>query len=153
MKTYSQIRAEIAKLEERAEAARKAEVAGVVGRIKQAIAFYGLSASDLGFVNGKIPNETGRSRAKDRPAVGAPKYRDPKTGKTWTGHGRSPAWIAGVKDRDAFLIDGPQPAGKQRARKAAKSAKAMRQPGRKSRTADAAAAPAALAIEATPPAQ
>ena len=33
----------------------------------------------------------------------AAKYRDPETGKTWTGRGLAPKWITG-KDRDAFLI-------------------------------------------------
>ena len=33
------------------------------------------------------------------------KYRDHKTGATWTGHGRAPAWIAAVKDRTQFLIE------------------------------------------------
>jgi DNA-binding protein H-NS len=31
------------------------------------------------------------------------KYVDPKTGATWTGHGRAPAWIANAKNRDKFL--------------------------------------------------
>jgi hypothetical protein len=35
------------------------------------------------------------------------KYLDPKTGARWSGRGRAPAWIAGVKDRSKFLIDGP----------------------------------------------
>jgi DNA-binding protein H-NS len=34
----------------------------------------------------------------------APKYLHPKTGATWTGHGRAPAWIAEAKDRRKFLI-------------------------------------------------
>jgi DNA-binding protein H-NS len=38
--------------------------------------------------------------------VKPPKYRHPKTGATWTGHGRAPAWIADAKDRSKFLIDG-----------------------------------------------
>ena len=33
----------------------------------------------------------------------APKYRDPATGKTWTGRGRAPTWLDG-KDRAQFLI-------------------------------------------------
>ncbi|MBC8742795.1 H-NS histone family protein [Paraburkholderia sp. UCT31] len=33
-----------------------------------------------------------------------PKYRDPKTGATGSGHARPPAWIANVKDRTRFLI-------------------------------------------------
>ena len=52
MKTYVAIKAEIAKLEKQAEAARKAEVSDVIGRIKQAIAAYGLTADDLGLGRG-----------------------------------------------------------------------------------------------------
>ncbi|WP_176060961.1 H-NS family nucleoid-associated regulatory protein [Paraburkholderia sp. BCC1876] len=33
-------------------------------------------------------------------------YRDRKTGATWSGRGRAPAWLAGAKDRSKFLIDG-----------------------------------------------
>ncbi|WP_408220049.1 H-NS histone family protein [Paraburkholderia dilworthii] len=36
----------------------------------------------------------------------APKYRDPKSGATWSGRGRAPAWLSGAKDRSRFLIDG-----------------------------------------------
>ncbi|MEX3983683.1 H-NS histone family protein [Paraburkholderia sp. EG287A] len=32
------------------------------------------------------------------------KYLNPKTGQTWSGHARPPAWIADVKDRSKFLI-------------------------------------------------
>ncbi|CAH2904090.1 MAG: hypothetical protein PCALPYG88_7179 [uncultured Paraburkholderia sp.] len=34
-------------------------------------------------------------------------YADPKTGATWSGRGRAPAWIANEKDRSRFLIAGP----------------------------------------------
>jgi DNA-binding protein H-NS len=52
--------------------------------------------------------------------AGAPvaKYRDPKSGVTWSGHGRAPAWIAKAKDRSRFLVEGsaagaaPAPASK-----------------------------------------
>ncbi|WP_442854270.1 H-NS histone family protein [Acidovorax sp. Leaf84] len=37
----------------------------------------------------------------------AQKYRDEKSGATWTGRGRAPAWIAG-KNRDDFLIVRPR---------------------------------------------
>ncbi|MEM5340064.1 H-NS family nucleoid-associated regulatory protein [Paraburkholderia azotifigens] len=33
-----------------------------------------------------------------------PKYRDPKSGATWSGRGRAPAWLSGAKDRSKFLI-------------------------------------------------
>jgi hypothetical protein len=32
-------------------------------------------------------------------------YRHPKSGATWSGRGRAPAWLAGAKDRSKFLID------------------------------------------------
>jgi hypothetical protein len=40
-----------------------------------------------------------------RAGGGIAKYADPRTGKTWSGFGRAPAWIAGAKNRDAFLVD------------------------------------------------
>jgi DNA-binding protein H-NS len=109
MKTYSQIQAEIAKLEKQANAARKGEVAGVVKKIKDAIAAYGLTAQDLGF-SGKAaataPSKRAAKASKNgKPTtVGVAKYRDPATGKTWTGRGKPPDWIKGAKNRDQFLI-------------------------------------------------
>lgn len=44
-------------------------------------------------------------------ATGTPKYRDPATGKTWTGVGRAPAWIAAAKDRSKFLVNGGAASG------------------------------------------
>lgn len=48
-----------------------------------------------------------------------PKYRDPKTGATWTGRGLAPAWIASAKDKSKFLIESPageaKPEGSERA--------------------------------------
>ncbi|WP_373557842.1 H-NS family nucleoid-associated regulatory protein [Burkholderia sp. MSMB1835] len=35
----------------------------------------------------------------------APKYRDPKSGKTRGGRGKTPQWIASAKNRDRFLIE------------------------------------------------
>lgn len=34
-----------------------------------------------------------------------PKYRDPKSGATWSGRGPAPAWLASAKDRNKFLIN------------------------------------------------
>jgi DNA-binding protein H-NS len=106
MKTYTQIQAEIAKLEKQANAARKGEIAGVVKRIKEAIAEYGLTAQDLGFSRGKATAKpAAKARKNGKPvAVGVVKYRDPATGKTWTGRGKPPNWIKGAKNRDQFLI-------------------------------------------------
>ncbi len=57
---------------------------------------HGLTVTDL-----SEAREAGKSAGKGQKV--APKYRDPESGKTWTGRGVAPKWIAG-KDREAFLI-------------------------------------------------
>jgi DNA-binding protein H-NS len=109
MKTYSAIKAEIARLEKQAEALRKSEVASVIAKIKEAIAAYALTAADLGLGRGAAKaarTSNAKSSKKTSTTIGVAKYRDPKTGKTWTGRGKPPAWIAGAKNRDLYLIDG-----------------------------------------------
>lgn len=61
-KTYSQLLDEIEELKRHAEEVRHREVEEVIARIKAAIAFYGLTAEDLGF--GKPPDKA----AKPAPA-------------------------------------------------------------------------------------
>lgn len=95
-KTYADIQKEIASLQRAAEVVRRKEIDGVVQRIKVAIASYGLSAADLGFDVG-VKSRAMRGRAatkaaKSAKSAGTPKYRD-ESGKTWTGHGRRPAWF------------------------------------------------------------
>jgi DNA-binding protein H-NS len=105
--SYADVQKQINALQAQAEALRSKEVAGVVARMKEAIATYGLTAADLGF-RGTGPVAVRRGAGKRAPVAGAgvPKYRDPKSGKTWTGRGKPPLWIAGAKNRDAFLITG-----------------------------------------------
>ena len=62
-----------------------------------------------------------RASAK-RAGSGGVKYRNPKTGATWSGFGRAPGWLADVKDRDVFLAD-KTPAGSHDEAPAATSAK------------------------------
>lgn len=136
MKTYQAVRAQIAKLEREAEELRRQELKNVIAQVRQAIADYGLTAADLG-LGGRTGKAAGRKPA--RRSAGEAKYRDPKTGQTWTGRGRPPAWIASAKNRDAFLIDAPAaaPAPKKRAAAkkpvAAKKAAPKRGKGRKGR--------------------
>lgn len=102
MKTYVALQAEIAKLKKEAQALRKSEVAKVIAGIKVAVETYGLTAADLGFEGGT--SRRAKVQSKKVATVGVAKYRDPKTGKTWTGRGKPPTWIAGVKNRESFLI-------------------------------------------------
>lgn len=145
MKTYQAVRAEIAKLEKQAEDLRRQELKSVIAQVRQVIADYGLTAADLGLGGARTRvAATGRKRAASagrRVSAGVAKYRDPKTGQTWTGHGRPPAWIVSAKDRDAFLIGGaaaPAKAARQvksKPPKAAKAAKPAAKPSAKTRAA------------------
>lgn len=108
MATLSSLQKQIEALQRKADAIRKAEMAEAVKKAKQLIAQYGLTAQDVGLVGkssrGK-PHVKGTASGATKTA-GVAKYRDPQSGKTWTGRGKPPNWIAGVADRTKFLIDG-----------------------------------------------
>jgi DNA-binding protein H-NS len=98
-KTYLQVQQQIEELQKEADKLRQKEAAGVLARIKEAIAAYGFSAADLGFGRPTArvaPN--GRSVAKRRgkgkasAAPNAPKFRDDQ-GNEWSGRGPRPAWF------------------------------------------------------------
>lgn len=97
-KTLTQLNAQIAKLQKEVEAVKAKEAVGVIERIKEAIAHYGLTAADLGFSGrgtkavktvGKVARKK-REKAAKKPA-GVIRYRD-DAGHTWTGHGKRPRW-------------------------------------------------------------
>jgi len=103
------IKKQIAALEKKANALIKSEASQAIAKVKEMIDRYGFTAEDLGF-GAKRGKKAGGARParKTRKAgktIGVPMYRDPASGKTWTGRGKPPAWIAGAADRTAFLID------------------------------------------------
>jgi DNA-binding protein H-NS len=83
-------KAELEALIATAQAERKAEG---IAQARELIGEYGLTAADIFPAPGK----------KAKGTVGAPKYRDPATGATWTGRGKPPNWING-KDRAQLMI-------------------------------------------------
>ncbi|APR38019.1 MULTISPECIES: H-NS histone family protein [unclassified Paraburkholderia] len=95
MATYKQLTAQLEKLHKEMSLARDKEVAQAIADIKEKIAEYGITAEELGFSS---------KRQATRKAALPPKYRNPKTGETWSGRGRAPGWLAG-KNRDRFLIE------------------------------------------------
>src|SRR4051794_22094031 len=116
-KTYAQIQEQIATLQQKADAARRKEIAGVVKRMNVAIRHYGLTPTDLDFASPpKKPTMTkgkgkGRVAAKSTPngvsQKVAPKYRDDK-GNTWAARGSQPRWlreaIASGKTLESFAV-------------------------------------------------
>ncbi|MDR8092949.1 H-NS histone family protein [Burkholderia gladioli] len=93
-KTYSDVKAQIEALQLEADALRAQEVEAVLADVKAKVAEYGLTEQDV----------FGKKRAGKAKTASAPKYRDPKTGATWSGKGRAPSWIASARNRDRFLI-------------------------------------------------
>lgn len=154
MKTYRAVKAEIAKLEKKAEELRRQELKTIIAQVRQVIVDYGLTPADLGL--GATRGVPGRRRAaptRRAATVGVARYRDPKSGQTWTGKGRPPAWIAAAKNRDAFLIDAPAApkkagAAKPAAKKpAAKKGAARSKPASRAKKGRAASRSGAVEIE------
>lgn len=139
MKTYQAVKAAIARLEKKAEAMRRNELKSVIAQVKKTIAEYGLTAAELGLGKGTPKAAARHAPAGKRAPVGVARYRNPKTGETWTGRGRPPAWIAGAKDRTAFLIAdaaaAPPATPKAPARKARAAAKPAAKAGKVAKTA------------------
>lgn len=96
-KTYASVLKQIDQLKSEAERLRRAEIEGVVARIREAIDAYGLTAADLGFGRGKAgakPARAGKgpARGKGKGGKAAAKFRDDK-GNTWAGRGKRPVWL------------------------------------------------------------
>ena len=99
MATYKQLTEQLAKIQVQVVAAREKEVVAAIERIKQLIVEYDITAEELGlYGKRKASHEAAR-----KPAALPPKYRNPKTGQTWSGRGRAPEWLG--KNRDRFLIE------------------------------------------------
>lgn len=94
MATYQELKAQAEALLKQAEEVRRAELDSIITTIREQIAEYAITPEQL----------FGRRRAGASTARApiAPKYRDPKSGATWSGRGKAPQWIAGAKNRNRF---------------------------------------------------
>ena len=141
-KTFAQLTKDIEELKAQAEAVRLTEVAGVISRIKEAIAFYELTADDLGLntrststaSSGTMPAKAASPGAAKTAQAGRTKlpakFRD-AAGNSWTGRGSKPRWLVAALANgvsiDELRIAEPgsgdeAPAGKRVPMKKAKAA-------------------------------
>ena len=97
MTTLQELLAQKAELETQIAEVRQHEVANAVGQARALIDQFGLTADDI------FGGKSGFKKAGKVPGKVAAKFRDPATGATWTGRGRSPRWLDG-KNRNDFLI-------------------------------------------------
>ncbi|WP_415750600.1 H-NS histone family protein [Burkholderia sp. BCC1996] len=89
------------------------QAAAGLEKIGELMAKHGLTIADVeNFIGRKrgrgacttaAVKKTGAANQTKR--VVPDKYFNPKTGETWSGRGRAPAWIKDVKDRSRFLIE------------------------------------------------
>lgn len=94
----TEIEKKIEELKAQADAVKAQEKAQAIDAARAMIVSYGITAKDLGLdkpVKGKAGPKPG--------AKIPPKYRDPLSGATWSGRGKTPAWINGA-DRSQYAI-------------------------------------------------
>ncbi|MFT4435054.1 H-NS family nucleoid-associated regulatory protein [Caballeronia sp. 15715] len=138
MPTLEQIKDKMKRLQEQAEQLIAKRAQSVLTDIRKLMEEHGLTTADIaahstgkkqrGRPAGSKPNTTATRKVASSSVVTGvkpPKYRHPKTGATWTGHGRAPAWIADAKDRSKFLIDGPDGGAVRTAKTATKKTVAV----------------------------
>jgi DNA-binding protein H-NS len=154
MATLSDIQKQIAKLEKQAEVLLKEAAAEAAKKAAALIKQHGLTAEDVGLAPnaGKaaaVKKAVAKAKQVTVKPAGMPKYRDPKTGKTWTGNGKAPGWIAGAKNRDKFLISAPETAAQLESAPAAAPVQVVAASKKSSKKAVVAAKPAATNVVAT----
>lgn len=101
MATLEAIQTKIKRLQEQAQAIKARQSSAALERIVELIHKSGVTLADIEAYLGRKK----RGANSNKESVKA-KYRDPKSGATWSGRGRAPAWIAQAKNRDRFLVDG-----------------------------------------------
>jgi DNA-binding protein H-NS len=114
MPSLKQIQAKLKKLQAQTEHLIAQRAQAVLDDIRAMMERHGLTTHDIEKHSKKTkprvvyPAPAGRHEAMTKLAKKGKlpaKYRNPKTGETWSGWARPPAWIANVKDRSKFLID------------------------------------------------
>lgn len=129
MATLESIHARIATLQARAQELVAKQSTVVLDKIRELMTKHGITTADIeAHVGKRRGRKQGKQATTSRHAAGAAKYRNPKTGATWTGHGRAPAWIAAAKDRNKFLISGEPAEAMPKAKKSAKTGNYIRGP-------------------------
>jgi DNA-binding protein H-NS len=106
MATLESIQARIAKLAAQAAALAAKDSAKVIGKIRSLMDQHALTIADIEASVGKRRGRKPGMSPAAKEEGSAARFADPKTGATWSGRGRAPAWIANAKDRSRFLIAG-----------------------------------------------
>jgi len=95
MTSLKELIAQRAELETKIAEMRKSEVQTAIASIRSIMEEHNLTQKDV-FGRANSPE-------KKEPTKVPAKYRDPASGKTWSGRGLAPKWLEG-KNREDFLV-------------------------------------------------
>ncbi len=96
MATLQELIEKRSQLDKQIAEAREQAMKEAIARVHAIIAEFDLTADDI------FPKAGARQKRRTRDSAPA-RYRDPMTGKTWSGRGRAPNWLLG-KNRSEFEI-------------------------------------------------
>jgi DNA-binding protein H-NS len=97
MATLQELIAQKEALEKLIQDTRQTELAEAINQVKGLIATFGLTQEDI------FGTSRGAKKVKTESAKVAAKYRDPVSGKEWSGRGLAPKWLQG-REKSEFLI-------------------------------------------------
>jgi DNA-binding protein H-NS len=97
MATLQELIAQKEALEKLIQDTRQTELADAISQVKSLIANFGLTQEDI------FGASRGAKKVKPEGSKVAAKYRDPVSGKEWSGRGLAPKWLQG-RDKSEFLI-------------------------------------------------
>jgi DNA-binding protein H-NS len=108
MATYLELQKQIESLQREADALKAKERKGVIERMKEAIAAYGITAAELGLVDGrgarKGSNKVRKGRISNKRSASSVAYAD-SSGNAWVGRGKRPNWLREALAGGAKLED------------------------------------------------
>jgi DNA-binding protein H-NS len=97
MTTLKDLIAQRESIEKQIAELRHSEIAESIAKVRALIAEYGLTQADIFGGTAKV------RKVKEAGSKVPPKYRDPISGKEWSGRGLAPKWLQG-KDKADYLI-------------------------------------------------
>lgn len=97
MSKLKDLQAQIAALQSQVEEVRRTEVGEAIAKVRAIVEEYDLKASDIFAVRGR------KAASSSKRSEVAAKYKDPISGKTWSGRGLTPKWLAG-KNKDDYAV-------------------------------------------------
>lgn len=107
MQELQQLQQQIAELQQKAKELAQKNKAQIVADMKQQIALYGITATELGFTTSDSAKSSKTGKEGQERAPATIKYRDGDN--TWTGRGKQPKWlveaIANGKSKEDFLVN------------------------------------------------